>query len=444
MSQFSPGASAMPATPGSAVPATPGFANPTKQPADTRTDSTPDPETAPTAGTQTVPRQTAVSARLGLRLLLLLLAGTALINGLNGAAALTGVRHALPANPSSHLHGILLVIGFLGTAIGLERAVAARRSWAYAAPALTGLGALLALLQPLLQPLPQPLAPNPTGVPSLLLVGTLWTAGMVVLTLTYGFFLARQSSLPTMLEGLGALLGLAGTAFWTATLAGLPATFHQLKALNLLLLLFLVLTIVGERFELAHLNQDFQKRLPLATLLAAGLAVSACFVFFTPRAGVFVGVILVALGLLLIRDDIARRTLKARGLPRFCAAAMLAGYFWLLVAGFVWAVAGFHPAGILYELPVHALTLGFTISMVFAHAPIIIPAVIHKNFPYSGALWVPLVALHVGLLVRFWLSFTLELPALHQLGSAGNIVTIFVFVGLVLVSINFPRAVRNA
>lgn len=428
MSQSSPGASAIPATPGSAVPATPGFANPTKQPTDTKTD--------PTAGTQTVPRQTAVSARLGLRLLLLLLAGTALVNGLNGAAALTGVRHALPPNPSSHLHGILLVIGFLGTAIGLERAVAARRSWAYAAPALTGLGALLALLQPL--------APNPTGVPSLLLVGSLWTAGMVVLTLTYGFFLARQSSLPTMLEGLGALLGLAGTAFWTATLAGLPATFHQLKALNLLLLLFLVLTIVGERFELAHLNQDFQKRLPLATLLAAGLAVSACFVFFTPRAGVFVGVILVALGLLLIRDDIARRTLKARGLPRFCAAAMLAGYFWLLVAGFVWAVAGFHPAGILYELPVHALTLGFTISMVFAHAPIIIPAVIHKNFPYSGALWVPLVALHVGLLVRFWLSFTLELPALHQLGSAGNIVTIFVFVGLVLVSINFPRAVRNA
>ena len=104
MSQSSPGASAMPATPGSAVPATPGFANPTKQPADTRTDPTPDPETAPAAGTQTVPRQTAGSARLGLRLLLLLLAGIALVNGLNGAAALTGVRHALPTNPVSYTH----------------------------------------------------------------------------------------------------------------------------------------------------------------------------------------------------------------------------------------------------------------------------------------------------------------------------------------------------
>ncbi|MCS4485168.1 hypothetical protein NXS08_06780 [Gleimia sp. 6138-11-ORH1] len=380
---------------------------------------------------------TAPKARLYLRLFLLLLAGTALVNGLNGAAALTGVRHALPANPSSHMHGILMVIGFLGTAIGLERAVAARKPWTYAAPALTGAGSLLALLLPVFARWEESLIP-------LSVVGVLWTAGMTVLTLTYGFFLTRQSSLPTMLEALGALLGLAGTVFWTAAQMGLPASFYQLKALHLLLILFLVLTIVGERFELAHLNQDFQKRLPLATLLAASLAIAACFTFFTPRAGVFVGVILVALSLLLIRDDIARHTLKNRGLPRFCAAAMLAGYFWMLVAGFVWAIAGFQPLGTLYELPIHALTLGFAISMVFAHAPIIIPAVIHKNFPYSKVLWVPLIALHFGLLVRFWLSFTLDLPGLHQLGSAGNIVTIFVFVGLVLLSINFPRAVKNA
>jgi hypothetical protein len=46
-------------------------------------------------------------------------------------------------------HGPLMVSGFLGTLIGLERAVALAalgRRWVYIAPALTGLGALTSLL----------------------------------------------------------------------------------------------------------------------------------------------------------------------------------------------------------------------------------------------------------------------------------------------------------
>ena len=39
-------------------------------------------------------------------------------------------------------HGPLMVCGFLGTLIGLERAVALGRRWAYTAPLLSGLGAV--------------------------------------------------------------------------------------------------------------------------------------------------------------------------------------------------------------------------------------------------------------------------------------------------------------
>jgi hypothetical protein len=51
---------------------------------------------------------------------------------------------ALPLAPGLELtdHAALLVSGFLGTLIGLERAVALRIAWTFLAPALSGLGGL--------------------------------------------------------------------------------------------------------------------------------------------------------------------------------------------------------------------------------------------------------------------------------------------------------------
>ena len=42
----------------------------------------------------------------------------------------------------------------------------------------------------------------------------------------------------------------------------------------------------------------------------------------------------------LATHDVARRTVRSRGLVRFMAASMLAGYFWLAVAGAVWGHSG--------------------------------------------------------------------------------------------------------
>ena len=54
------------------------------------------------------------------------------------------------------VHGLLMIYGFLGTAICLERAVAlqsdGRRPWAYAAPLLTGAGGISAVVISLTRP----------------------------------------------------------------------------------------------------------------------------------------------------------------------------------------------------------------------------------------------------------------------------------------------------
>ena len=75
------------------------------------------------------------------RVPLLLLAFVALAAGIaGGLARLTPLPVPIIVLA---LHGPLMVSGFLGTVISLERAAALQRVWAYAAPLLAGLGGVL-------------------------------------------------------------------------------------------------------------------------------------------------------------------------------------------------------------------------------------------------------------------------------------------------------------
>ncbi|RIL05059.1 MAG: hypothetical protein DCC71_11840, partial [Proteobacteria bacterium] len=80
------------------------------------------------------------------RLPILLLAMASLLLALGGGLARLGLPLGpLPAG-AVLLHGPLLLVGFLGTLIGLERAVGLGRPWGYAAPVLAGASALGAAL----------------------------------------------------------------------------------------------------------------------------------------------------------------------------------------------------------------------------------------------------------------------------------------------------------
>ena len=156
-----------------------------------------------------------------------------------------------------------------------------------------------------------------------------------------------------------------------------------------LLAAFLVLTIVGERLELARMG-GLGRVLPRLWLGGAVAALVAGLVISLPaqRLGVRIaGAGLIAQALWLARYDIARRTVRGHGVTRFMAIALLAGYVWLAVAGVLW-IAG-DPAlagGFAYDASLHAIFLGFVFSMVFAHAPVIVPAVLRVPLPYHRAL----------------------------------------------------------
>ncbi len=110
---------------------------------------------------------------------------------------------------------------------------------------------------------------------------------------------------------------------------------------------------------------------------------------------------LLALSIWLVKQDLARRTVRGMGLTRFIAVCLLGGYGWLGAGAVIMLGAGgLAPGAASYDAAVHALALGFVLSMVFGHAPIIFPAVLRVPVPYHPAFYAPLALLHLSLVVR--------------------------------------------
>jgi hypothetical protein len=117
------------------------------------------------------------------------------------------------------------------------------------------------------------------------------------------------------------------------------------------------------------------------------------------------GVRLSGLGMLamtawLLRHDVAWLTIRRPGLPRYAAACLLTGYVWLGVAGFIVVSTPQLWAGLTYDAYLHAVLLGFVFSMIFAHAPFIVPGIVGRQVGYISVAWLPLVLLHASVVAR--------------------------------------------
>jgi hypothetical protein len=342
-----------------------------------------------------------------LRLPLLGMAALALLAGM--WAGLVRIGWALPPGHPTWVanHGPLMISGFLGTLISLERALALaavfRARWPYLAPLLSALGGLALLL----------------GLPAML-GQVLLTGGSLGLVIIFAAINRRQLNWPHAVMGLGALTWLMGNGLWW-----LGRPIYQAVPWWVA---FLVLTIAGERLELARvllLNRAARWTfIASAGVLLAGLVLS----LWLPVAGYRVaGLGLAALGAWLLRFDLARRTVRQTGLTRFIAWCLLPGYAWLAFAGGLWVLeAARFGGGPWYDAMLHSVLVGYAFSMIFGHAPLILPAVTGRPMPYHPRFYLHLVLLHAGLVLRVAGDLAL-LPALRQWGGLLNVVAILLF-----------------
>ena len=324
---------------------------------------------------------------------LIAIAGLSLLAALWGGLARLGwdlpqPNVALPAN-----HGPLLIIGFLGTLIGLERAVALKHPWSYGA-ALFSAMAGLALL---------------TGAPLAISHFSAAVAGLFLVTIFIFLYYQRQELFVATM-GFGALLWFGGILLWSLG--------HPLSRVVPWWVGFLVLTIAGERLELSRLM-----RLPnwvqVKFVLSVGLFVFGLLISLALfERGVWVsGLGLVALAFWLLRYDLAWRTVQRAGLPRFMAICLLSGYAWLLLGGFLWVLFpdGF-AAGFYYDAMLHSIFLGFVFSMIFAHAPIIFPSITGCQMPFQAAFYGHLSLLQASLMLRVVSGLAMWLPGQQWAG----------------------------
>lgn len=157
--------------------------------------------------------------------------------------------------------------------------------------------------------------------------------------------------------------------------------------------------------------------------LLVGLALTS----IAPDVGVrLTGVALMTLAGWLGIFDIARRTVWTSGLTRFIAVSLLSGYLWLGVAGLLALCSGHVSAGPQYDAILHALFLGFVFSMIFGHAPIIVPAVLGLGVTYRPAFYVHLALLHASLALRVFGDLVPWLSA-RQWGGLLNGLAIVIF-----------------
>ncbi len=295
-------------------------------------------------------------------------------------------------------HGMLMASVFFGAVIGLERAVALRRPLAWAVPAAALAGGLA-------------LAAGWAWGGALLLV-----LGSCACVAVHAGLLARERVPHIALLGVGALAWLAGNlvqALQPGDTAALAFWFS-----------FLVLTVTAERLEMTRLTRRRAGALGALAALVAVLLAGAGGTLVDGRAGIAFGAALVALAGWLLRHDVARRTVRAAGLPRYMALCLLAGYAWLAVGGTAWALWS---AGSLAwrDAALHALGLGFLVSMVLAHAPVILPAVARLKVAFGPGFYLPWGLLHAGLAWR--LAGPLGSAAARSQGALANAAALALF-----------------
>lgn len=317
-------------------------------------------------------------------------------------------------------HGPLMVLGFLGTVIAAERAVGLGRNWAWASPFAAAAA------------VPVLLWVNKGAGSALMLFAGVILVGVYAAAMKIS---GREDHLIVM--GLGTIAWvLAAATLWSE--AVVPLIVPALAA-------YLVLTICGERLELSRLG----KMRPLwlrRTFVGSSFATLATAVLST--TGLEVGSRLTGLALLVVAassawGDIAGRTIRTHGITRYMAAALLVGYAWLTLGGLVWAVEGLRPGSASYDIALHAIFVGFVISMIFAHAPVIVPALGRIQVPYHSSWWGVLGLLHLSLALRVG-GDALGSATLRSWGGVGNVAALGLFFLMVATSALTANQIKNA
>ncbi len=311
-------------------------------------------------------------------------------------------------------HGAIMVGGFLGSLIALEKVIPLKERWLLIIP-LTSAASVVMLWTGYF-----------TAGVWMLIAASAGLAGVFL------FYLSKHRELHLWLMLAG------GISLCIGNCVLLSRTFYP-SALPWWIG-FLLFVIVSERLELSKfLPVTATHKRWLVGML--GVFVAGILLSFHTMGNYVSGVALMGIAVWLMRHDIVRINLRKSGLTRFTGVALLLGYVALLLTGIFFIALP--EIAYAYDAFVHMFFLGFVFSMIFAHGPIILPGVLGLMVkPYHRFLYVPLFLLHGSLVLRIGadinlFSYSYQLPA----GYLNALAILLYFATLVTITV---KSVRHA
>lgn len=331
-----------------------------------------------------------------LRLPLLAMAIICLFLGL--WAGLSRIGWNVPVLPVTAHHGAVMIGGFLGSLISLEKIIPLKKKLLLLIPLLSAVSVAFFM-------------GNQYEIAIILLISS--SAG---LCFAFAIYLTTERNRIYLLMLMGAVSWLIGNLLLLST-HFYPLAFPWWVA-------FILLIIAAERIELmkflpiGKLNKNF------FTCLVLLFPVGVLFPFHG-NGNLICGSSLAGASIWLLRFDLIGINMTKSGLSKYVATALLAGYIALFMTGiFFFTVVGKMMG---YDLLIHSFFIGFTFSMIFAHGPMILPGVlgIPNVKPYHNTLYVWLITLHVSWILRAVGDITM----LFEMRKISGLITSFAIMG---------------
>lgn len=274
-------------------------------------------------------------------------------------------------------HGALMAGGFIGTLICLERTVSFKNKTALLIPIVNALSIIFFLIK-----LPY-------------IAYWLLLAGSIGLSLIYLKLYFEFSEIYILLMLAGSFCYLIGNVLLIKT------SFYPVTAMWWIA--FLYFTILGERLELSRYLQikNVQKIFLIVLLF---VYIVGILIPFHGSGGYVTAVSFIGSAFWLFKFDMAKKSLQKEGQHFYSGIVLLTGYVWLIITGLFLAYGAY--SGLLYDAAIHSFFLGFVFSMIFAHAPIILPGVLKLQINiFNRSLYFWFILLQASLLIRILSPF---------------------------------------
>jgi hypothetical protein len=310
------------------------------------------------------------------------------------------------------VHGAIMTGGFIGTLICLERTVSFKYKSALIIPIISSFSIIFFLL-------------HFTETAYLLLL-----IASIGLCIIYFLIYFEHSEIHILIMAAGAFCWMIGNIFLIRT--------HFYPVAAMWWIAFLFFTILGERLDLSKylMIKKWQKIL-LVSFLA--LYIIGILMPFHGSGGYITGISLIGSALWLFRYDMAKKSLIKDGQHYYSGIVLLTGYAWLIICGLLFAWGAY--SGLFYDASLHSFFLGFAFSMIFAHAPIILPGVLKLQINiFNRFLYVWFILLQLSLLIRIASVFNPYIFS-KQIGGLLNGIAILGFILNIIVNVVYAKRI---